>query len=77
MVSNPGMEAPQHLEQKIHLHIEVVQPHVIEIAVKEGIVGDLMEGLRTWILDPVIKSEVISQEPVFLPAVCASNPVPA
>src|ERR1039458_9338523 len=57
-----GMEAPQQLEVEVYLHVEVVQPEVAEVAVEEGVVGDLVEGLAARIAKPVVETEVVAQQ---------------
>ena len=59
------MEAPQQLEVEVHLHVEVVQAEVAEVAIEERVVGDLMEGLAARVPEPVVVAEVVAEQAVL------------
>ena len=60
-----GVEAPQELEVEVDLHIEVMEAEVAEIAVEEGVVGDLMKSFRAGIQKAVIVTEGVTEETPF------------
>ncbi len=60
-----GIEPAQQLKVEVDLHIEVVQAEVAEVAVEEGIVGDLVERLRSRIFQTVVIAEGIAEQTSF------------
>src|SRR5208282_4838352 len=59
------VKPPHELEIKVHLHVEIVQAEVTEVAIEEGVVGDLVKCFRARIFEAIVVPESVAQEAAF------------